>query len=287
MSTWRSGTRRGLRWASAALVAITCLGAVAEAQRGTAVRVIDDQGRPVSFAVVSWGSSNRAIADSGGRVDIPGMRGDSVRLHVRRIGHRPFDGFVKPGGDSTIEVILAAVARQLAAVTVTERSTPLSRTGFYDRVERVRRGAIVGEFFTPEELDERDQAKVSNLLRGSRYVRLGTTSARGRAQPVVLGRGGCGMTIVVDGIGVAGTVEQSIPEQTPGSIMNVGVRGAPAGSQGGGANGVTLDIDELVSGREVMAIEVYPSLANAPTELIPPSGRGSCGLVAIWTGPRK
>jgi hypothetical protein len=36
-----------------------------------------------------------------------------------------------------------------------------------------------------------------------------------------------------------------------------------------------------------MAIEVYNSTANAPSELVPPTGGGSCGLIAIWTGPRR
>jgi hypothetical protein len=45
--------------------------------------------------------------------------------------------------------------------------------------------------------------------------------------------------------------------------------------------------DDIVSGREVMAIEIYPSTANAPVGMISGTGRGSCGIVAIWTGPRR
>jgi hypothetical protein len=46
-------------------------------------------------------------------------------------------------------------------------------------------------------------------------------------------------------------------------------------------------IDEVLSVAEVMAMEIYPSTVNAPSELIPQMNRGSCGLVAIWTGPRR
>jgi hypothetical protein len=42
-----------------------------------------------------------------------------------------------------------------------------------------------------------------------------------------------------------------------------------------------------VNGLSVMAIEVYASTANAPAEMQTLGGRGSCGIVAIWTGPRK
>jgi hypothetical protein len=45
-----------------------------------------------------------------------------------------------------------------------------------------------------------------------------------------------------------------------------------------------VPIDDLVSGRSVAAIEIYASTANAPAELIPLTGNGSCGIVAIWTG---
>jgi hypothetical protein len=46
-------------------------------------------------------------------------------------------------------------------------------------------------------------------------------------------------------------------------------------------------LEDHVAGSEVMAIEVYPSTANAPVELIPLTRQGSCGIVAAWTGPRQ
>jgi hypothetical protein len=83
-------------------------------------------------------------------------------------------------------------------VVVEERiSTPLSRTGFYDRVDRVQRGAIVGEFLTPEELNARNAMKVSDLMRGRRLANI--TFIGSTRQPVILGRGGCVMTILLDG----------------------------------------------------------------------------------------
>jgi hypothetical protein len=50
--------------------------------------------------------------------------------------------------------------------------------------------------------------------------------------------------------------------------------------------GMKLAIDELVDGPSVLAVEIYPSTANAPAELIPLTGNGSCGIVAVWTGGR-
>ncbi len=94
-------------------------------------------------------------------------------------------------------------------------------------------------------------------------------------QNIVTGRGGCKMNILIDGQLVTGTVQE---EQAGGSILSSGTRV--------GREGIKWDVDQLVDGRSVMAIEVYPSGANAPAELIPFGGRGSCGIVAIWTGGR-
>ena len=56
----------------------------------------------------------------------------------------------------------------------------------------------------------------------------------------------------------------------------------------GGVEGARFRVRriELVEGSAVMAIEIYPSLANAPDELIPLTGGGGCGIIALWTGPR-
>jgi hypothetical protein len=44
------------------------------------------------------------------------------------------------------------------------------------------------------------------------------------------------------------------------------------------------NVDELVSAREIRAIEIYRSAILAPVIFQP---RTPCGVLAIWTGPRK
>lgn len=86
------------------------------------------------------------------------------------------------------------------------------------------------------------------------------------------------MTVLLDGQRVNRMPESSSGE-APTSVRDVRNR-VPV---------VTGDtsIDELVASREIMAIEIYGSTANAPAELIPLTGGGSCGIVALWTGPRQ
>jgi len=99
----------------------------------------------------------------------------------------------------------------------------------------------------PLRLEQRQAGVLTQLFYGRQFVTVG------RSRPVVLtGRGGCLMEVLVDG--------RALRDQS---------------------------IDEVLSVAEVMAMEIYPSTANAPAELIPLTNRGSCGLVAIWTGPRR
>jgi len=245
-------------------------------QAQTVVRVVDADSIPIRYALVSLRGSEERVVDSLGYVRFVIAAGTSPRIVVRRLGYAPFSDTVPLNRDGEHIVVLEPVGRELAAVrTIAPRVTPLSRTGFYDRMERVQRGAIVGWFIPPEELDRRHISQLSRVLQGVGSVRV---ERRRDGKPVVTGRGGCGMTIVLDGQRLAAVSGEA---STPGPTSLSGGQGR-GGSLGGG-----MSIDEAIDGNSVMAIEVYPSLANAPDELIPLTGGGSCGLIAVWTGPRR
>lgn len=257
----------------AALMSCSAVFVAAEAQSAV-IRVSDDQARPVPYAVVGSPRGTTQIADSLGKVVLSLSAGDSVQVRVRRIGYREFFGWTRRSKNGEYPVTLAPVARPIDGLEVwATANTPLARTGFYDRVERVRRGAFVAELIPPEELEARNALTFSRFLEGRRSVRVARTRD---GQAVLLGRGGCGMTIIVDGKRLHGMIEEEIVGEAPQSINPQGTMPLPGG----------LTIDRVVSGSDVMAIEVYPSTANAPAELIPLGGRGSCGMVVIWTGGR-
>lgn len=260
----------------AAFALVALVAGRAQAQQAAEVVVRDDAGRPVPYAVVTLSAGVTRIADDSGRVTLSIAAKDSARLQVRRIGFREFYGWVPRGADGRFAVTLPPVARVVDAVTVTAAAnTPLARTGFYDRVERVKKGAFTGEFISPEELEARNATQVSRFLEGRRSVRVARTKD---GQTIILGRGGCGMTIIVDGQRVR-TMEENVVGEAPQSIDGRGTRQQGSGSE--------MTVDQVVGGAEVMAIEIYPSTANAPAELIQLGGRGSCGMVVIWTGSRQ
>jgi hypothetical protein len=241
--------------------------------KGVVVRVRDGNGVPIAHAFVEVEGGRGRVADDSGRVFLEAAP-DSLRLQVRRIGLKPFIGRVgRTARTGEFDVVLSPTAQTLAAVTVTERGmrTPLERTGFYDRMQRAQRGAFNGEFITPEELESRQGARTTDLFQGRRFVFPDRT--RGMSPQIYLkGRGGCAMTVYLDGQLVR-------PE---------GARGS-ARSGGSDPRGI-VPIDDIVSISQVAAIEIYATAANAPGELVPLTGaaqQGACGIVAIWTGGRR
>ncbi|MHB1313100.1 MAG: carboxypeptidase-like regulatory domain-containing protein [Gemmatimonadaceae bacterium] len=233
--------------------------------RGVVVRVRDSGGRAVPYALVEVEGGRGRVTDDSGRVVLSAAP-DTIRLAARRLGFSPFSG--KLGRDAKsgeFLVLLPPIAQKLGAVQVTAPgNAALEHTGFYDRVLRAQRGAFNGEFMTPEELEARPAMRVSDWFSGRRFVQLGRTSG-GRSRVYLAGRGGCKMSVLLDGRLL--TAED--PMTSPGAHVY---------------------IDDAVDPNAVAAIEWYASAANAPAELVPLVGgaqQGACGIVAIWTGSRR
>lgn len=246
----------------------------------------DFRERPIAYAVVQVdGKGEFRLADVDGvvRLRLPRSVGDSVRLAVKRLGFREHFGMVgRAGADEPFLVRLETIQALDTVRATAVRATPLSRNGFYRRMEEAQRGAITAEFITPEELEVRGVSRVSQILQGRQSVRVGVAQYRGRSTPVLLGRGGaCTMTVLLDGQRLHGMVED-----VAGSAHSISTahRGVPAELQ---KDKLYTSVDDVVDIASVAAIELYPSTANAPAELIPLTNKGSCGIVAIWTGGRR
>jgi hypothetical protein len=267
---------------TAFVLALSLLAVTAEAQSGRSltVRVKTPGGQPVPYAVVSVDGAPYRIADESGALTLVMASRDSLPVYARRIGFRPFDGWARRGAsDDTFEAVMQPLAAVIDTVRVVARQvTPLSRTGFYDRVDRVKKSAMLGEFISPEELEVRNLSHLSEILQGRQYSRIAAFNVDGRRQLVVQGRARCPMNIVVDGQYVKNTMQEANVSEIPLSI-----RGGRRSSD----EAPLIPLDEIVDGRSIMGIEIYPSIANAPAELIPTASHGGCGLVAIWTGPRR
>lgn len=249
----------------------------------TEVLVLDRRSQPIPYALVSAGNSPPRVADALGvaRLPVP-VDADSADLVVRRIGYAPFGQYAKLSDDGKQFVAyLNDLPRALNPTTITaRRDTPLARRGFYDRMERVARGATVARFITPEELDIRNPITVSAMLAGEPYIRIqrnGTKSVLTGRQP------GCPVAVILDGQRMTGMVEELYTIDGQEEVRRLG----------GGTTGTNrflssrTSVDELIGALSVSAMEIYASAAGAPSDMQRTAGSQACAILVIWSGGRQ
>lgn len=248
----------------------------AAAQNHKTLIVRDSIGLPIAFATVNVKAGSTRLTDATGKVDLGDVK-DSVQVSVRRIGYREFFGKLYPSsGNGMYEVNLHALPQMLGtvAVSASRAAGPLERRGYYERMLDAQKGRYNGEYYTPETLESSNVGKVSQLLNNSRHARLDFYSGL----PVLRGRNRCTMSIFVDGQLMKG-VYDGPPRQGESRSM-------PWESNRQIGRGDKLTIDDLINPGDIAAIEIYPHAGNAPSLFQMTPDKGSCGVVAIWTGGR-
>ncbi len=248
------------------LAATTTLGAQDDRM---VVRVFDAAAKPVPYAWVTIKDGVSRVADDSGRAVFNEPARDSLQLLVRRIGFDPFYDWVDRSADGDYPILLRQLPRSIQGLQVTARAnTPLGRSGFYDRVQRVQAGAYTARMITPEELEMRNPIRLTQLLRGESTVSVSRVGIDGT---MLTGRGGnCAMSILLDGMRVTGTFEE---------ILENRINPPPMSS--------LMSVDNLIQMQSVAAIEIYASVNSIPAELQRTAGNVQCGLVAVWTGSRR
>ena len=173
-------------------------------------------------------------------------------LLVRRIGFAPTERTSsKP--DTVVRVQLMPVAQLLPAQSVVGASAiaSLDLHGFYRRMRDAERGVNHGYFITPEDLEFRKPAYISQMADGIPSVRL---QRKGKPwYDVITGTGGCKMTVYLDRNRMVGKLG-NFPDDY---------------------------VNEMVPPSHVAGMEIYPRAVGAPPEY--QSLNGTCGVVLIWT----
>jgi hypothetical protein len=261
-----------------------------------AIRLVvsDSLGQRVPFAYAHLGSSAGRVASDSGVVEFRGDAKDSLKFVVRRIGFAPFGGWVRRDSASgEYRVAINQLPRQLSQVDVRGLPDgPLVRAGFYDRLERARRGAAVARFITPEEIELRNPTRVTQLLENENTVKVKRFGGR---WSVVSGRSNCPVALVVDGTAMRGTAEEILTRDGETEVREImrlpHIARLPAPAQRDAAEREFLtarvSIDDVVTSLSVAAIEIYSSVASAPPELLRNTPGETCGLIVVWTGARR
>jgi hypothetical protein len=110
----------------------------------------------------------------------------------RSVGRSPGKIRVEPGKDTTINVSLQQLAVLLTTqvVRAQQQVRVLETRGFYSRMLDRERGALVGEFVTPEEIEMRNPQRVTQLLEQRRGIQVRRTVRAASSRPVTGSRPG-------------------------------------------------------------------------------------------------
>lgn len=182
-----------------------------------------------------------------GMFTLPRVAPGSVQVLVRRMGFRPSVTSAAVTAARTVEIsiVLAPVPDVLPAVRVQARPQP-----FDARLAgyKARVGHADGRFITRAQIDRLSNTGMIDALRRLPGVRV-VDYRTGRS--VSLAGAHCAPTVFVDGFP---------------------------------ATAATFDLD-IIDLKSVEGVEVYTGSTSEPPELMPPSGKEACGVIAIWSRP--
>lgn len=243
-------------------------GTDAPGDQGVQGRVLDlDSGRPVRAAEIVLRSDSGRVLATGTtnergffRLRVP--RSGSVLLSARALGYAGLEGEtvdVPPERLAVVDVRLPgeAIALEPIIVTAEARSFHLEMQGFYRR-----RDDGFGLHVTPEVLERRQPVKTTDLFFSMPGVRVIEPAGGGRGRAILLSR-------------------WRDPRDSPCWPMVYVDRHLVSTGSLGGAGGEPLAVDEVVATDDILAIEVYRSPAEIPSEFSGPNA--GCGVVVIWT----
>jgi hypothetical protein len=244
------------------------LAATAAAAQERVLRVTNTDSEPIAYAFVQANGGRALLTDENGRVSIGAGKKQTFTIEVRRIGYTPYYGKIDfPDTAITIPIILPSIAQQLSSVKVTadKGKSSLERNGFYRRWLDGQKGVTSAAFIGPEEIEKRNESRVSIILGSINGIRITRTNNGNNV--VVSGAASCGMAVIIDG-------RQVCP--------NAGCRMQDV--SGGMTDMNSVLIDQVIDLSSVAGIEVYRRGGNMPSDF---HVDGECGAVALWTGSRR
>ena len=224
---------------------------------GISGRVVEaGTGRAVGRAMVTLLNERgqhviQATADGDGNFHVPVHRPGRVSLRAERVGYLRTTSesiTVAPDDSVRVELMMSTDAVVLAPLTVVASSRSVSRNSRMASFEWRAEHNPWGRFVGPEQIRRINPMYATDILQQVPSVRV-EGSGLNRV-PTVRGRFGsrCVPTFYVDG-----------------------------------HRSTDISLDELVSGQDIAAMEVYDQPFEAPPEFMPPGRAFACGVIVVWT----
>ncbi|MGQ0642485.1 MAG: carboxypeptidase regulatory-like domain-containing protein [Gemmatimonadaceae bacterium] len=208
-------------------------------------KVLDQSGRAVAGAELTIpGSTLRVETDDTGEFRLKNVPAGDLKIRVRRLGFRPDTSIINVLAGQTLPFMIALTALPvvLNPVTILGKHYSGRLASFYQRRDRG-----LGHYYTREEIEKRNPANTTDLLRTVPGIRL---------QPLGFGR-------------------QTLRFRGARCPPLVWIDGSPLGAG-------EFDIDNVPS-RSIEAMEIYTGIAALPSEFTAgPTTTTSCGTIVIW-----
>jgi Carboxypeptidase regulatory-like domain/TonB-dependent Receptor Plug Domain len=268
------------------MLAASSGGVAAQTLSGRLLNVNNEE--PLESGVVSLLDASgvevvQVVTDGNGRFVLKAPRPGTYLVKARRLGFRQWiDGPVElhSGDDLHGAFHLRPEAITLSELNVTADASVrfLRSIGFYDRAK-----SDFGHFITRDQIDTRRPQQMSDLLRGIPGVTV-IPAAAGAGQMHVnlrgsrLSEGGpCDPRIFIDGLIASrgGSGPKTVNGMTPEGILDDPSATDPRDP------GPT--INDLVTPREIEAVEVYRSASQIPAQFGGAGADTRCGVIVVWT----
>ena len=212
-------------------------------------RIATKAGEPVRDAQVAIsGTSRLAVTRADGTFSLTGLPSGTVEAVIRKIGFAPVSRVVALTRREPRRITVQLTPAQLLAAVKVEGKLDggLQRAGFADRK---RFGQ--GQFLSPDEIDRRKPELFTDLIQTMSGFRVVQLSGGRMVQPTrALGGAGDGcLNVYID--------------RTRFEVLAPG------------------DLDQVLRGPDVGAVEAYPSPTNVPPEF--QAAGKACAALVIWT----
>jgi hypothetical protein len=255
--------RLAMRPCAAAVLLLAGIALPAAAQQ-KAMRIIvgsvtDSGGNFIPYVTLKAGREYGALTDIHGQFRMVLPQDVFVKLDVRRIGFMPAHVEFAGGEDTTLVIRLAGLALPLATQRIeVARVRTLEHRGFYARMAERQEGINSGEFISPEEIEQRNASRPTQLLESRHGVlvrRVGTCNILVQCW-VPRGPDGCYATVYLDGIRL-NRLGDATMYATP------------------------VYLDDLINPSTIAGIEIYARGVEAPPQY--QFLNGNCAIILIWT----
>lgn len=202
-------------------------------------------GAPLSDATVEIEDLRKgAITDAEGRFTISGLPAGELLVSVRHVGFEektvPLE--LEAGTVTDATLLLSETVLRVEAIDVTvEQTAPVAKLEEFER----RRSMGLGHFIGPEEVEDQQPDRSSDLLRGVPGLRVSPSSYGNSTVEMVRRSPPCEPTVFIDGL------------EVPGGQID--------------------DINPM----DVLAVEIYRGSSEIPVVYARTAGR--CGAILVWT----